>query len=82
MILTATVEVMIMELAKASVDRAMWKTGPACIHVEFLSGELQWFLGVMEVANRGSALTHSEGATCFGAGRSWSRSVGYTLAAC
>lgn len=55
--LTATAEVMILELAKASVDRALWKTGPACIHVGFLSGELQWFIGVMEIANRGSALT-------------------------
>lgn len=46
-----------MELAKASADRAIWKTGPACIHVEFMSGELQWFIGVMGVANRDSALT-------------------------
>lgn len=46
-----------MEVAKASVDRALWKTGPACVHVDFLTGELQWFIGVMEVANRGSALT-------------------------
>lgn len=56
-ILTATAEVMVTELAKASADRSMWKTGPACVHVEFLSAELQWFIGVMEVANRGSTLT-------------------------